>query len=726
MRLLKIIMLCFIVNFCGYSQQNTAVKNSNKLKDSLAIINTLSESFKLALKGDFIQAIDNCERVINNDTLNDYPFKARAYSVLGVAFSEINRQDGRAYFEKSLEIYEKNNDSILLITAYNNLGKNYTYQKKYAEAKKYFKKSTDIVFLLKNDKFYNSVYNYAETVLIVDHDANKALKILNDNNIIDKAKTSQKINALGEVYKVYGEIYNYTKEYKKAHDYYDKAIDIFKQKEYSIGLKDVYKLQSDLYYKQKNIEKGNFYLDKYIDVFEIVNQQQQKSYAKKIEAEIQIKENQERLNTIIKEKKAKQALLSRTRILNIFLSLGAILLLITAYTIYRKNKELNIAKNRAEKLSEAKSDFYSEISHELRTPLYAVIELSSILLKENNQPKHNEYLKSLNFSGMHLLALVNNVLQLNKTEYSDFKLQRTDFNLKTVITSVLDSLEFALSDSKNTIHLNYDKKIPKVLVGDSLKLTQVLINLISNAVKFTNNGKIKVKVKKIEDLDSQVNIHFSIADNGQGISKEGQAKIFQDFYQDQAKSKSTKGTGLGLSIVKRILEAMGSKIEIESELGKGSKFYFDLLFDKKQSDTTQDDTLASYLNIINDCNFLIVDDNKVNQLVTKKILDQYNLKSKVASGGAEAINMVKTYNFDCVLMDLHMPEIDGYQATNKIREFNTDVAIIALTAASKEEVLTRIQDYDMQGYVMKPFSKFDFIKQIAKSITIKQINTKVE
>ena len=292
-----------------------------------------------------------------------------------------------------------------------------------------------------------------------------------------------------------------------------------------------------------------------------------------------------------------------------------------------------------------------------------------------------------------------------------------NFELKLLITNVIESLEYALRSSNNKIHLKYDDNIPKTVGGDSFKLSQVLINLISNGIKFTNNGNITVEIFLLKNDKGIVKLHFNVTDDGQGIPIEKQSQVFEDFYQEHAsKDQTHKGTGLGLSIVKRLVSVMGGNVLLKSELGVGSSFSFDLSFDKIATSNGVELDVERGLEKIKDCKFLIVDDNKINQLVTRKVLENFNLKSEVVDSGRKAIELIRNGGFDCVLMDLHMPQLDGYETSKLIREFNKNIVIVALTAASLEEVEVKIKDSEIDDYVLKPFFNKDLIITISKLI----------
>ncbi|MFT5436654.1 MAG: signal transduction histidine kinase/ActR/RegA family two-component response regulator [Ulvibacter sp.] len=391
-----------------------------------------------------------------------------------------------------------------------------------------------------------------------------------------------------------------------------------------------------------------------------------------------------------------------------------------------KNNELMLAKEKAEKASLAKAQFLSTITHELRTPLYAVTGLTHLLLEENPKENQKENLNSLKFSGEYLLSLINNILDLNKLEANKVEVEKTTFNLKKRMNDVIIALKKSGDDRKTKIHLEFDESIPNSLSGDPLKLSQILINLIGNSVKFTQNGDVFVRVQNIDRTNDKISLHFEIEDNGVGISKKKQKSIFETFSQGSLQiNRNFGGTGLGLSIVKNLLELMNSKIQLESQLGKGSKFWFNINFqvseeigdESSPKNTTYD---IDYLALENK-NVLVVEDNKINQMITKKILEKNKMNCLVADNGMDAIKMVKENTFDIVLMDIHMPGISGIEATQKIREFDTQLPIIALTAVTIDENLDDFYRAGFNEIIPKPFKPEDFFEKIYRTI-----NTKTE
>ncbi len=388
-----------------------------------------------------------------------------------------------------------------------------------------------------------------------------------------------------------------------------------------------------------------------------------------------------------------------------------------------KNSELQSARDAAVSAMEAKSNFLSTVSHELRTPLYAVTGLTHLLLEENPSENQAEHLRALKFSGDYLLNFVNDILQINKIEANKLEPLHIEFNLKKVLRDVLDSLKQSASANKTKIVLEYDDEIPGHLMSDPLKLSQIFINLVGNAIKFTRNGEVKVIAKLRKKDEEDVTLYFEVADNGIGISKDQQESIFEGFEQGSIQiNREYGGTGLGLTIVKSLLGLFESKIELQSELGQGSSFFFELkvkskdaLVDEIPFEITERDYDFKGLHL------MIVEDNKINQVITKKMLTKKDITSDVASNGTEAIELAKNNTYDAILMDIHMPGISGEEATREIRKFDSKTPIIALTAISLDDSLESFYAAGCNDVVTKPFKPEVFYQKIGENIFDKGI-----
>ena len=395
--------------------------------------------------------------------------------------------------------------------------------------------------------------------------------------------------------------------------------------------------------------------------------------------------------------------------------------------LQKKNSELILAKENAEKASMAKVQFLSTITHELRTPLYAVTGLTHLLLEENPSESQKEHLNSLKFSGEYLLSLINNILDLNKLEANKVEVVNTEFDLKKRMSDVMVALKNSADEKNTNLHFDFGDQIPHTLIGDPLKLSQVLINLIGNSIKFTDNGDIWISVTEKQREENMTKLHFEIKDNGEGIGKEKQKAIFENFTQGSSQmNRKFGGTGLGLSIVKNLLTLLNSEIHLESEVGTGSRFYFDLEFEipesviKESKNETAIDESKLTNEIMHDKNILIVEDNKINQMITRKILEKNQVVCNVADNGTVAIDMVKNNDYDLILMDIHMPGITGIEATIEIRKFNKEIPIIALTAVTLDDNLDEFYLNGFNDIIPKPYKTEEFFHKINKYLAARE------
>ncbi|WP_432412933.1 response regulator [Rasiella sp. SM2506] len=496
-----------------------------------------------------------------------------------------------------------------------------------------------------------------------------------------------------------------------------------------------YKTGSQIALRDGNTEEAENMLERYLQLNDSINQIYSQAISRGVDAESSVGN----FKQIIENKQSEIDAQARSLNLNKMttgLSIALIIILsLLTLSLYKnnnlrakannllqdKNVEMQSAKEKAEKASLAKAQFLSTITHELRTPLYAVTGLTHLLLEEDPKEEQKEHLNSLKFSGEYLLSLINNILDLNKLEANKVEIEKTSFSLKKRINDVLIALKKSAVDRKNTLRLEYDDNIPTKLMGDPLKLSQILINLIGNSVKFTQNGEVVVRVLKLDNNSSKIKLLIEVEDNGVGISKKKQKSIFETFSQASLQiNRKFGGTGLGLSIVKNLLELMGSKIHLESQLGKGSKFWFNINFNVSEEFQEENNPRNAAYEIdyasLENKQVLVVEDNKINQMITKKILEKNKMVCEVADNGMDAVKMTKEKKFDVILMDIHMPGISGIEATQKIREFDKDLPIIALTAVTIDENLDDFYRAGFNEIIPKPFKTEEFFEKIHKTL----------
>ena len=403
------------------------------------------------------------------------------------------------------------------------------------------------------------------------------------------------------------------------------------------------------------------------------------------------------------------------------ISLVAFQLFYFSYLNSLHSKDVQYKKDEAIEASEAKSSFLSTMSHEIRTPLNAVIGLSHILADKNPREDQIENINALNYSGKLLLNLLNNVLDFSKMQSTKIELDNIPTNLSLATKQIKKIHEANCLKKGITMNLEIDDDIPTVWL-DIVRFNQVINNLVTNAIKFTKEGSVTLSIKKVNQTDKKVTLLTEIIDTGIGIPKDKQETIWEAF--TQASSSTNRlygGTGLGLPIVKSIVKAMNSDVKIESEIDKGSRFYFTIDLEIASSEELNVATEKKEYHFKNK-HVLLVEDNLINVMVCKQILEKEELNVSVANDGLQGVEMVKTSHFDVVLMDIQMPIMDGYTATKEIRKFNKNIPVIALSASVFMEVKDQIEESGMNGFIFKPFNPDDLLSQIDEAITNSQNN----
>ncbi len=380
------------------------------------------------------------------------------------------------------------------------------------------------------------------------------------------------------------------------------------------------------------------------------------------------------------------------------------------------------ARQRAEEAAQSKQSFMSTMSHEIRTPLNEVIGISNLLMQANPREDQMDLIKTLRFSGDHLMTLVNDVLDYNKMDSGKIEFEQTNFNLPDFLDEIKRSYAFRAKEKALNFEIIKSDNLPVVVTGDQIRLNQILSNLFSNALKFTIKGEIKVFVSEIGRTGNQSNIEFIISDTGIGIPKDKHLTIFDSF--TQASTETTRlfgGTGLGLAICKKLIELQGGEIRVESEPEKGSRFIFNLYFGVPDQQVSGKLTgAAETFKGLEGKRILVAEDNKINFFVANKFLIGWGMIVSQAENGQLALEMIEKEEFDLVLMDLHMPILDGIEATRIIRNSANpkikDIPIIALTAAIMSESHDKIEDLNINDYVLKPFKPQDLYERILKHI----------
>jgi PAS domain S-box-containing protein len=385
----------------------------------------------------------------------------------------------------------------------------------------------------------------------------------------------------------------------------------------------------------------------------------------------------------------------------------------------------------AENAVKTKQQFLSNMSHEIRTPMNAIIGFTKVVLKTDLTLKQKEYLTAIKISGDAMIVLINDILDLAKVDSGKMTFEKSPFKLASSISAMVHLFEPKIYEKNLELVKEYDEAIPSVLIGDSVRLHQIILNLVSNAVKFTMNGKITVSVRLLNNSADKVTIEFAVTDTGIGIATNKLDNIFDDFQQaTSGTSRIYGGTGLGLAIVKQLVEPQGGSVHVKSKIGEGSTFSFILNFDK--TELSAEPEIETMEMDVEDKNIkvLVVEDIALNQLLMKTLLDDFGFERDIASNGKIAIEKLQRKSYDIILMDLQMPEMNGFDATDYIRnKMNSKIPIIALTADVTTVDLEKCKLVGMNDYIAKPVDEkllYNKIVSLVKKPAIVKISEQSE
>ena len=358
----------------------------------------------------------------------------------------------------------------------------------------------------------------------------------------------------------------------------------------------------------------------------------------------------------------------------------------------------------AEDAVKAKQQFLSNMSHEIRTPMNAIIGFTKVVLKMDLSVKQKEYLQAIKISGDALIVLINDILDLAKVDAGKMTFEQSPFKMAVSISAMLHLFETKIQEKNLALVKEYDKRIPDVLVGDPVRLHQIILNLVSNAVKFTSKGKITVSVKMLSEDERKATIEFAVSDTGIGIGEDKIDNIFENFQQaSSGTSRLYGGTGLGLAIAKQLVERQDGSISVKSKIDEGSTFSFKLNFLKTNAEAELETGIEELDMEIKNIKVLVVEDIALNQLLMRTVLDDFGFECDIAANGKIAIENMEAKSYDIILMDLQMPVMNGFEATEYIRDkMNSNIPIIALTADVTTVDLSKCKAVGMNDYIAKP------------------------
>ena len=666
-----------------------------------------------------------------NQELDIYKF--HAHNFLGIAYNELkDTTRAEKNYLKALSYAQELKNDTLLIYIYNNLGNIYSESKgREEDGIAYYNKVIGLA-----DKIEMESEKLAPTINIawtyIDGARyRKAYPYLRKSLALINEK--EDISARSQLYMLLGKYHHKTQSLDSATYYFTEGLRLAEEDSLALPAALISKNYANMLYEKGDFEGAYKNLQKHNDYNGQIFEKDKLAQIEAANARFDVNEYQKNLEISRKEKAYQDELIEKSTEKILIMVIASLALIITLLILNKinqdrkklidqlrdRNTQLMDSRDEAQRLSKLKTDFLSTVNHELRTPLYGVIGLTSLLLDDKTLKKHESDLKSLKFSADYLLALINDVLQMNKMESNQVKLENIPFNIRELILSIVNTFEFTRLQNKNKLHYHIDKEIPENLIGDPVRLSQILMNLVGNAVKFTEEGNIYIKVELQAKVDGDALIYFEVKDDGMGIPKNKQKIIFEDFSQLKSTNYNYQGTGLGLPIVKRMLNLFGSQIHLKSKEGEGAVFCFNINLKEDQNPTQK----AGFTHEVYEQNvreqqkILVVDDNRINQVVTRRILEKQNFVCEVAENGVEAIEMVQSEHFDLILMDLNMPGINGMEATQRIREFNKVVPVVALTAVEIEEVRNQIYEAGMNDIIVKPYEPERFYQIIKRNLS---------
>ncbi|MCB4799643.1 tetratricopeptide repeat-containing hybrid sensor histidine kinase/response regulator [Neotamlana laminarinivorans] len=689
-----------------------------------------------------------------SDSIQDHYGSAIANFNIGNIYNLMENHDSaKLYYGMALKSLTDLEDDYLYANINLNLAKIYTKEISYVKATHYFnealKYAANYPKLNGNDLhktkqvYFEARLNLCELLISKGNLEDALLSLLKINEYVE----ADKINNFYQGYynHVFGLYYAKKELFNNATKHFRKAIPLLSDTSESLNLlsKVYMQLSMSLAKSGKSTEAYLTLLEhnKFKEIFENKKKNQQDLLIKskfliedyKNNAEKAYAEKNEQIQVANKFKKINNAV-----IITLVLLLLSVLIVYSSYvskrklnkTLEIKNNELEIAKDEAVKSAELKSKFISNVSHELRTPLYGVVGITSLLLEKNDlNDSDKKYLNSLKYSGDYLLNLINDILQVGKIEAEKVEIKNVSVNLPEMLQNIVNTFNYRLEETNNKLLLSIDNYVPQYIFCDKVRLSQILINLIGNSVKFTTNGVIKLNVKLLSKEDAKVGLRFEVEDNGIGIPKEKFDTIFENFSQIEESNLNYQGTGLGLSITKNLINLFGGDIKVKSEVNVGTIISFELDFNVDTQNTINKPKTKSFekqaLKTGAEIKILVAEDNKINQVVTRSLLTKQGYTCFIVDNGEKALEEVRNNHYDLVLMDINMPVMNGNDATKAIRRFNNEIPIIALTAADIDDVSKNCNEIGFNDYIIKPFDNYEFFQVISENLQNSNVNKEV-
>ena len=684
--------------------------------------------------GDYEQALYYAQKSLEHKdgtavVANTYRSLAKLHLALG------NENEAEKYVKLGIQVAQESNDPKTLTGLYFDQGDHAREKGELPEALNFYDQALTIA-LNQNDSIYMPfIYTGMANVY---RDQGAYSEALNKFKTAKKLfKKSFALNRISTTISI-ADVYNKLLMYSKAIETLEEVNAVVHQ--LKAPLPEVYGILAEAHAGLKEYEKAFSIRSAQLHVQDSLDRAQNKETIAKLEKRYQLKEKQAENEQLKQQSEAQQQeilltqnIVRQQRIITFGTIIGLIVttgLLIYVFRLIQKlrhtnvqlkkqSSDLRIARDKAESAAKAKSEFLSVMSHEIRTPMNAVIGMTHLLMDEEPRNDQMEYLDTLQFSGTNLIALINDILDFSKIEAGKLTLEQADLDLESLVKSITASTAIKGNDKGIEVKYSFDPELADMYIGDSVRLGQVLTNLMGNAVKFTEEGYVELQVAPVDENK----LRFSVKDTGIGIPKDKQKQIFEAF--SQAADDTTRkfgGTGLGLSISRRLVELMGGELQIESEPGEGSVFFFEIELPKSdtpkktQSEKAESGKLS--FGSLAGTRVLVAEDNKINQMVVRKFLEKWDLDITIANNGQEAVDAWEKEHFDLILMDVNMPVLNGTGATGVIRERELEsqkhIPILAFTASVVEDEIKAIYDAGMDDWVSKPFEPSVLYQKIRK------------
>ncbi|MEL1247418.1 tetratricopeptide repeat-containing hybrid sensor histidine kinase/response regulator [Flavobacterium helocola] len=665
---------------------------------------------------------------------NKFDMVAASYNIIGLNFEEFGD------LKKSIQYYNSGVSYALLAKndtienyLYNNIGNLYYFRLK--DSKKglyYYQKSYELSKRLDvpRDIAFAEI-NLADVYLELN-EFDKGKYYL---QLVEKKMSPDDYEMGMSYYSLMGYYYEMQGDFVNAEKNYLKCISDFQHQEFEYHKShqmDIYAMIYAFYKKYKKTDLALYYLEKHDQLQDELFSKERNIEIKMAGGDIEALEYKYKVQQIETEKRIQEQKMKASSRFNkvVLWFLGFVIVFLIfifkGFVNYRNlskklsdyNFQLQVAREKSEEATRLKTQFLSNVSHELRTPLYGVIGMAEILESEHKEIKKSPYFNALKFSSHYLLTLINDVLNVYKIEDNDIKFNYENINVREEIGHIKESMNVIAKSNKNEIIVSIADDVPQYIKTDLTRFSQILINLASNSLKFTKKGKVTISLS-LDKVNDNSFLKLEVLDTGIGIPEEYIDKIFEKFVQvDVNLQEQYKGTGLGLSIVKRLVELFKGSISVESKINEGSKFT--VMFPHIPADeiVASDQLKTHSQKKLKNLNILVVEDNKINQMVTKKLLEKNGHSYQMAENGLEALQLVEQNTFDIILMDINMPIMNGIEASIKMRNLGIKTPIIALTASDKENILKEILEKKngLTDVLVKPFEYADLENVISRYI----------